>query len=157
MSSYLPADYHLTAIAISALVSLMVAIPTSLLAVMKHISERTLTRRSELAIRRLLGSSWRIKFPFFFFLSKPPSPFVPFRLIQHHIGGYPADELRQLLVRGGALRFADINMVEYWALLSRIPRCERRALWCVPVPANPGPPPSELFPLAPEPSISAKT
>jgi hypothetical protein len=42
-----------------------------------------------------------------------------FRVIRHHIAGFPDDELRRLLVRAGALRFMSQSGLELWGLLSR--------------------------------------
>ena len=65
------------------------------------------------------------------FLSDPRWPKRRFRQIRHHIGGFPDRELRQLLVRAGAVRFGleggplfgpvgqeDID-TELWGLLDR--------------------------------------
>jgi len=41
-----------------------------------------------------------------------------FDVIKHHIGGFEDDELRQLLVRAGAVRFAPKGM-EMWGLYER--------------------------------------
>ena len=42
-----------------------------------------------------------------------------FDAISHHLGGFTPDELRQILVRVGAIRFYDQNKREYWGLLAR--------------------------------------
>ena len=134
MQRLLSIDVRLSAAIIAAAVSLLVALAHNIFAMVKFRSESALTRRSEHAIRK--------------FLNQGKGPFVPFRIIRHHVGGYADDELRQLLVRCGALRFADHNMVEHWALLSKIPRKKQTNLSEIYIPASDSTPPSRLFPVA---------
>jgi len=75
-------------------------------------------------------------------------PFVAFRIIRHHIGGFDDDELRRMLVRAGAVRFADPNHVEHWALLSTLPRADRADLMSVTLRVSTAPPSTTLFPVA---------
>lgn len=44
---------------------------------------------------------------------------LPFETLAHHIGGFDGDELRQLLVRAGAIRFTASDGSEHWGLLDR--------------------------------------
>jgi hypothetical protein len=125
-------DVRLAAAIIAAFVSLLVALANNAIAFARMRSETTLTRRSERAIRKLMKTG--------------KGPFIPFGIIRHHIGGYSDDDLRQLLVRCGALRFADPNMVELWALLSMVPRQQRTDLTNIEIPASASKPPSKLFP-----------
>lgn len=127
-------DVRLSAAIIAAVVSLIVATFNSVFALLKYRSENTLSRQTERAIKRLIRHS--------------DDPYVPFRQIQHHIGGYSEDELRKILVRCGALRFADTNMVERWALLSEMPQADRLTLFTLEISASKGTPPSRLFPLS---------
>ncbi|MGB8945192.1 MAG: hypothetical protein WCD21_33920 [Streptomyces sp.] len=46
-------------------------------------------------------------------------PLRSFEKIKHHIGGFTDDELRQLLVRAGAVRFKDDGGEELWGLRVR--------------------------------------
>ena len=42
-----------------------------------------------------------------------------FKTIKHHLAGFADDELRQILIRAGAVRFEDAEGIEIWGLLSR--------------------------------------
>ena len=42
-----------------------------------------------------------------------------FKLIQHHLGGFGAADLRRLLVRAGAIRFMSKSGIELWGLIDR--------------------------------------
>jgi hypothetical protein len=46
-------------------------------------------------------------------------PLRTFATIENHLGGFKEDELRQLLVRAGAVRFFGRGGKELWGLLSR--------------------------------------
>ncbi|MGW2723827.1 hypothetical protein [Streptomyces sp. NPDC001492] len=46
-------------------------------------------------------------------------PLRSFEKIKHHIGGFTDDELRQLLVRAGAVRFKSDDGEEMWGLRVR--------------------------------------
>jgi hypothetical protein len=46
-------------------------------------------------------------------------PLRSFERIKHHIGGFTDDELRQLLVRAGAVRFKGDDGEEMWGLRVR--------------------------------------
>lgn len=133
MKWFFDLDIRLSAAIIAAVVSLIVALLNSAFAFIKFRSENTLTRQTERAIRKLIKAT--------------EDRYVPFRIIRHHIGGYAEDELRQILVRCGAIRFADQNMVEHWALLSTIPRKQRSKLTSIQIAATASTPPSKLFPI----------
>jgi hypothetical protein len=42
-----------------------------------------------------------------------------FAVIRHHLGGFPPDDLRKILVRSGGIRFKSKNGTELWGLLTR--------------------------------------
>ena len=42
-----------------------------------------------------------------------------FDVIKHHLGGFGDDELRQILVRAGGIRFESESGTELWGLLTR--------------------------------------
>jgi hypothetical protein len=46
-------------------------------------------------------------------------PLRSFELIKYHLGGFDEDELRQILVRAGGIRFESTEGNEMWGLLSR--------------------------------------
>jgi hypothetical protein len=139
---FLDLDIRLSAALIAAVVSLTVALLNNAFAVIKFRSENTLSRQTERAIRKLIKAT--------------DDRYVPFRIICHHIGGYSDDELRRILVRCGALRFADTNMVEHWALLSTIPRKQRSRLTAIEIAATASTPPSKLFPIHERGSVDGK-
>lgn len=60
---------------------------------------------AERAVRALLNDShWSLR---------------SFVVIRHHLGGFKDTELRQLLVRSGAVRFMSKSGLELWGLLER--------------------------------------
>lgn len=87
-------------------------------------------------------------------LTQYEKPFRTFIMIRHHIGGFPDDELRRILVRAGALRFMSKSGIELWALYERV-RNYRAAwdkeaqnylsIWRLPVDPS-APDENELFP-----------
>ncbi len=90
-------------------VSLVTALLTSLVAVV--VAERKLRRdfrleyaAEEVTRRLLLHKEWRLR---------------SLRVIRHHLGGFDDDELRRILVRAGAIRFASKSGDELWGLLER--------------------------------------
>ena len=90
-------------------VSLVTALVTSLVTVV--VAERKLRRdfrleyAAETVARRLLQHrAWRLR---------------SLRVIRHHLGGFGDDELRQILVRAGAIRFSSKSGDELWGLLER--------------------------------------
>ncbi len=67
--------------------------------------EYLLEHQSEALVKRLLSHErWRLR---------------TFKTIKYHVAGFKDDELRQILIRAGALRFQDVNGVEVWGLLER--------------------------------------
>ena len=42
-----------------------------------------------------------------------------FKVIRHHLGGFPDNDLRKILVRSGAIRFMAKSGEELWGLLER--------------------------------------
>ena len=120
--------------AFSALVVVLISLPNVWLAVLRYRDENAVHWRAERALRRLIKANGY--------------PFVAFRIIRHHIGGFDDDELRRMLVRAGAVRFADPNHVEHWALLSTLPRADRADLMSVTLRVSTAPPSTTLFPVA---------
>ncbi len=68
-------------------------------------------------------------------MQAPQSKLRSFAVIKYHLGGFKDDdELRQILLRAGAVRFEVANdPVEYWGLLERVADC----LGEKPVPVDP--------------------
>lgn len=95
---------------IGAIVSVVLAITTSFGSFALQRAKLRQDLRTEFmaeqAIRQLLKhSKWRQR---------------SFLMISRRIGGFPPDELRQLLVRSGAVRFQkDPSAPEYWGLRER--------------------------------------
>ena len=54
------------------------------------------------------------------FLNHPDWRFRTFKTVKHHIAGFEDNELRQILVRVGALRFEDSEGTELWGLFERV-------------------------------------
>lgn len=81
------------------------------------------------------------------FLGLPRYPYRSFPMIQHHIGGFDENELRQHLVRAGAVRFAAADGTEMWALLHRVKVEFRKGQWKLKE-APDRPPNESLFPCA---------
>jgi len=82
------------------------------------------------------------------FLDIQDLPYRSFPMIQHHIGGFGSNDLRQLLVRSGAVRFMAQDGTEMWALWKNVPdqfKAGRRRL--SEAPQNKAKD-SELFPAA---------
>lgn len=52
-------------------------------------------------------------------LSNPKWRLRSFKIIRHHLGGFDDKELRQLLVRTGAIRFKSKSGEEVWGLIDR--------------------------------------
>lgn len=130
MDTFLALDARLTAAFVAALVSLIVSIPGVVLSIFRYRNDNYLARRTEQAVRSLLTLN---------------GPFVPFRIIAHHVGGYSSSQLRQILVRSGALRFADQNMVEHWALLDSLSREQRASISMIQAPVAATQPQHKLF------------
>ena len=64
-----------------------------------------LEHQSEALVRRLLQHrKWRLR---------------TFSTIRYHVAGFSDDQLRQILIRAGALRFEDARGIEVWGLLER--------------------------------------
>lgn len=53
-------------------------------------------------------------------LNHPNFRLRTFATIQHHIGGFEDNELRQILVRAGAVRFKDTENTEIWGLVEKV-------------------------------------
>ena len=90
-------------------VALVTALITSLVTI--GLAERKLRRdfrleyAAETVARQLMQhKDWRLR---------------SFRVIKHHLGGFSDDELRQILVRSGAIRFTSQSGNELWGLLER--------------------------------------
>jgi hypothetical protein len=54
------------------------------------------------------------------FLNHPKWRFRTFKTIKYHIAGFEDNELRQILLRVGAIRFEDGEGAEIWGLFERI-------------------------------------
>ena len=81
------------------------------------------------------------------FLGLPQHPYRSFPMIQHHIGEFEENELRQHLVRAEAVRFAAADGTEMWAPLQRVESEFQEGRWKLR--AAPKRPPNEsLFPGA---------
>lgn len=94
---------------VTALVSVLCAGITAAATV--WLSERKLQREHRLdfaaegvAHALLMDRRWRLR---------------SFTVIQHHLGGFTEDGLRQILVRAGAIRFKSKTGKELWGLLER--------------------------------------
>ena len=124
-------DPRVVGAAIVAAISLLIGILNIYLNFLRYTSESSLSRNTEDVIKTILTNS--------------KQRFVSLRLISHYLGGFKENELRQQLVRAGAVRFADPNEVEVWILLNRLSRAEKRDLQLVKVPPNDDPPPYQLF------------
>jgi len=103
-------DSTIIAALISAIVALITAVISSLVTLKisdkKHKREYKLDYQvEELVLKFLKHPKWR---------------FRTFKTIKHHIGGFKDDELRQILVRIGAIRFKDSEGIEIWGLYERI-------------------------------------
>src|SRR6218665_3354211 len=133
LSSSPPAGFPYLA-DLNTLVLIGVSIITLLITYHRLRSDVGLQDRTARALKRLLRSQ--------------TSPYMPFRIIRHHVGGYEDNELRQHLVRAGAIRFADQNRVELWSLLSRIPSQHRHDVTKVVPPVSEATPSINLFPTA---------
>ena len=53
-------------------------------------------------------------------LQSPKCRLSTFKMLNYHILGFEEDELRQVLIRAGAVRSADAQGVETWGLLERV-------------------------------------
>ncbi|RPF95692.1 MAG: hypothetical protein EVA87_01465 [Rhodospirillaceae bacterium] len=53
-------------------------------------------------------------------LQSPKWRLSMFKTLNYHILGFEEDELRQVLIRAGAVRSADAQGVETWGLLERV-------------------------------------
>jgi hypothetical protein len=94
---------------VTGLVSVICAVIAALATV--WLSERKLQREHRLdfaaesvARALLMDDRWRLR---------------SFRVIQHHLGGFEENILRQILVRAGAIRFKSRGGKELWGLLER--------------------------------------
>ena len=67
-------------------------------------SELQLEDAAETAVSNLLSRGWDLR---------------SFEVIKHHIRGFEDDDLRQILVRSGAIAFSDPRGREIWGLLSK--------------------------------------
>jgi hypothetical protein len=56
-------------------------------------------------------------------MEEPTFRFRSFEVIKYHLGGFKDDELRQILVRAGAVRFETANGTEWWGLMDRVSNC----------------------------------
>jgi hypothetical protein len=91
-------------IMISAVTALLTTTGAYLLARQRIRHEFRLQFQAESVIRKLLlNKAWELR---------------SFDVIKHHIGGFDDDELRQLLVRAGAVRFTAKDK-EMWGLYER--------------------------------------
>jgi hypothetical protein len=52
-------------------------------------------------------------------LNDPRWTLRTFKIIDHHLAGFSNDDLRQLLVRAGAIRFKSKSGIELWGMLER--------------------------------------
>jgi hypothetical protein len=88
----------------AAVTALLTSAGAYLLARQRISHEFRLQFRAETVIRKLLmNDEWELR---------------SFKVIKHHIGGFEDDELRQLLVRSGAVRFT-AKGEEMWGLFER--------------------------------------
>jgi hypothetical protein len=99
---------QLGAALVAGVVALVTAIVTALVTI--SISERKLRRdfglefAAERVAHELMQSKWRLR---------------SFDVIKFHLGGFEDDDLRKMLVKAGAIRFASKSGFELWGLLSR--------------------------------------
>jgi hypothetical protein len=100
---------ELSAALVAGIVALVTAILTALVTIV--LSEQRLKRdfRLDFAAERvanglLARTKWRLR---------------TFDVLRHHLGGFPDDDLRQILVKAGAIRFASPSGIELWGLLDR--------------------------------------
>ena len=100
-----PAEAAMIAAAMAGGVSLVTALLTVRATETRLRAEFKLQFAAEQVVRELLlNTRWSLR---------------SFEVIQHHIGGFGEDELRQILVRAGAIRFESRSGVELWGLLER--------------------------------------
>lgn len=78
-------------------------------------------------------------------LSNSSNPYVSINLMSHFLGGYNDNEVRQILLRAGAIRLTDQNGLEVWALYARLPTKAKSRLGQFVAPAVDDPPRSRLF------------
>ncbi|MEO9460103.1 MAG: hypothetical protein ABJG56_14065 [Lentilitoribacter sp.] len=96
----------ITTALIAGLVALIVSVISSVVGYV--VAERRLRAELQLedsletAVRHLLSKGW---------------PLRSFDVLKHHLRGFQDDELRQLLVRSGAVAFIDPDGRELWGLL----------------------------------------
>lgn len=99
-------DTTLVAALIAVEVSAITGLVTSLHTVKRLGRELMLDMQSEAIDTKLLQSpKWRLSM---------------FKTLNYHILGFEEDELRQVLIRAGAVRSADAQGVETWGLLERV-------------------------------------
>ena len=99
-------DTTLVAALIAVEVSAITGLVTSLHTVKRLGRELMLVMQSEAIDTKLLQSpKWRLSM---------------FKTLNYHILGFEEDELRQVLIRAGAVRSADAQGVETWGLLERV-------------------------------------
>ena len=90
---------------IAGVVSIVTALITSIITVWKVRREFLLEHQSESLVRKLLNNKrWK---------------FRTFRTIKYHVAGFEDDELRQILIKAGAVRFQDNHGEEIWGLIER--------------------------------------
>ena len=99
-------DTTLVSALIAVEVSAITGLVTSLHTVKRLGRELMLDMQSEAIDTKLLQSpKWRLSM---------------FKTLNYHILGFEEDELRQVLIRAGAVRSADAQGVETWGLLERV-------------------------------------
>ncbi|MET9382988.1 hypothetical protein ABZY09_18440 [Streptomyces sp. NPDC002928] len=97
----------------SALISAAVALLVSVISSFAALRLQTARLRAELKTEFMAEEAIRQ------LLLHPDWVQRSFELIERRIGGFPADELRQLLVRAGAVRFEGAGGKEMWGLRER--------------------------------------
>ena len=91
---------------VSLVTAIVTAVVTSRLTVWKLRREFLLEMQAEALVRKLLQHRrWR---------------FRTFETLKYHIAGFEDDDLRQVLIRAGAVRFLDNHGEGIWGLIERV-------------------------------------
>ena len=103
-------DPNIIAAVIAGLVSLVTAVISSVITF--RVSEKKHQREYKL--------EYQVEDLVLKFLNHPKWRFRSFKTIKYHIAGFEDNELRQILLRVGALRFQDAEGIEIWGLFERV-------------------------------------
>ena len=101
---------QVTAAIVAGVVSLIGGAATGVLTYMAtvlkfQLDNKTFFQAESVARKLMMDSTWRWR---------------TFDIIKHHLGGFKDDELRQILVRAGAIRTSAKDGTEVWGLLDRV-------------------------------------